>query len=147
MLNANDVASLLSNELGKYGTSDLRFSRSLFSGESSDKAGIFGEIKGTTFKVIMFEPSNEHGLMSVSAHLTADVNAMRLSDDQMAFWNADNRFTKMYRQDENHAFLVMDSFFSSSGEEAFVQSVARMWSLAMAELSRFKMSCERRGIF
>jgi hypothetical protein len=145
--NSNLIANKLNSQLKKHGSSELDFPKSLFSGKSSEKAGISGQIKGRRFKVIMFEPSNEAELPAVSAHLSSNISDLRLSDEQIAFWNSDNRFTKLYRQDEDHAFIVYDSFFPASDEEMFIQSVARFWSDSMEEISKFKMACERRGIF
>jgi hypothetical protein len=60
---------------------------------------------------------------------------MNISEEQAAFWNSDNRFTKIYRQDDD-VFLVLDSFFPSEEDDCVVQSVARIWSMAINELSK-----------
>ncbi|WP_143018158.1 hypothetical protein [Belnapia rosea] len=147
MTNINELAGLLSQELNKYGNSELEYSRNLFSGKLSEKATISGSISGLSYKVLMFDASNESGIPSVSAHFSINVNGIGFSEKQMAFWNADNRFTKLYQQDEDEAFLVLDSFLPSSDEGHLHQSIARVWSMAVCELRKLKSSCERRGIF
>lgn len=146
VFNVNDIAQKLSQELKNYGTSDLNFSKNLFTGKPSDKVTIIGSMNGKSFKVIMFDASNEAGISSASAHFTLKINEMRLSIEQSSFWNSDNRFTKIYLQDDN-IYLVFDSFFPFTEENQVIQSVAKIWSMAINELPKFKSSCERRGIF
>jgi hypothetical protein len=145
VLSINEVAKRLSHELNSYGTSELRYFKSLFTGNSSEKATIVGSINRKSFNVMMFDASQEYGISSVSAHFSSNINEMIISDGQAAFWNSDNRFTKIYRQDGD-LFLVFDSFLSSE-EDYIVQSVAKMWSIAINELPKLTISCERRGIF
>ena len=147
MVIANEVATALNKELGKHGISDISFSKNIFSGKSSEKAGISGEIKGRPFRVIMFEPAKESGILSISAYLFSSIKDIRLSDEQIAFWNTDNRFTKLYRQDDSEIVISLDSFFPSSLEEYFIKSFVQIWVLAISELSTFKAACERRDIF
>ena len=137
MSSANQVAEKLNEILRKHGSSELTFSRSLFSGKPSDKAGVSGQISGRKFKVIMFEPSGDNSFPAVSAHFSSDINDLHLSDERIAFWNSDNRFTKLYRQDSRHAFIVYDSFFPLPSEDAFVESVVNIWAGAMKEISKF----------
>lgn len=147
MLNSNDVANKLCQELKKYGTSELSYSKNVFTGKPSEQATIVSSINKKSFKVMMFDASRESGIPSASVHFSLNVTEMKLSQDQADFWNSDNRFTKIYRQDEGHTFLVFDSFFPSTGEDFFSESVVKIWSLAITELLKLKISCERRGIF
>ncbi len=147
MLNVNEAADVLSRELSKYGKSELSYPRSLFSGKPSGKANVSGSMNNIAYKVMMFEASNESGLPSISAQFSLNINGMGISEGQMAFWNSDNRFTKIYRQDEDEAFLVFDSFLPSTEEVNFYQSTAKIWSMAVSEIRKLKSSCERRGIF
>ena len=137
MLSANQAAEKLNETIRKHGSSELTFSMSLFSGKSSEKAGIAGQISGRKFKVIMFEPSGDNSFPAVSAHFSSDINDLHLSDEKIAFWNSDNRFTKLYRQDSRHVFIVYDSFLPLPPEDAFIESVVNIWSGAMREVSKF----------
>lgn len=136
-MSTNLVAEKLNQILKKHGSSELVFSKSLFSGKASEKAGISGQISGRKFRVIMFDPSSDNSFPAISAHFSSSINDLHLSDDQIAFWNTDNRFTKLYRQDDSNAFIVFDSFFPPPTEEAFIESVVNIWSGAMKEVSRF----------
>lgn len=136
-MSTNLVAEKLNSTLKKHGSSELVFSKSLFSGKSSEKAGISGQISGRKFRVIMFDPSNDNSFPAISAHFSSSINDLHLSNDQLAFWNADNRFTKLYRQDDSNVFIVLDSFFPLTAEEAFIESVVNIWSGAMKEISKF----------
>ena len=147
MITANEVASALNKVFSKHGTSNISFSKNLFSGKTSEKAGLSGEIKGCPFKVIMFEPAKESGILSISAYLYSSIKDIRLSDEQIAFWNTDNRFTKLYRQDDSEVIIALDSFFPFSLEEDFIKSFVQIWVFAISELSTFKAACERRDIF
>jgi hypothetical protein len=137
MLIANIVAEKLNDSLKKHGYSELTFSKNLFSGKASEMAGISGQILGRKFRVIMFEPSGNNLFPVVSAHFSSGINDLYLSDEKMAFWNADNRFTKLYHQDNESTFMVYDSFFPFSAEDAFIESVVNIWAGAMRGVSKF----------
>lgn len=136
MLTANLVAEKLSENIRKHGSSELTFAISIFSGKSSETAGISGQVSGRKFKVIMFERSKDNSFPAVSAHFSSDIGDLHLPEEKVAFWNADNRFTKLYRQDSRHAFLVYDSFFPSALDDAFIESVVNIWAGAMREISK-----------
>ncbi len=146
VLNVNDIAKKLSQELGNYGTSELNYPRSLFSGKQSEKANITGSINGKSFQVIMFDLSHEIGIPSVSAHFSLNIKEIKLSEEQISFWNSDNRFTKIYRQDDD-VYLVFDSFFPATEEENVTKSVTKIWNTSINDISKLKAACERRGIF
>ena len=144
MSEVNAVAEKLGLEIGKYGASKLTYATSLFSGKAVEKADISGSINGNSFRVIMFDASDDVGLPSVSAHFTLNMNKHQLSAGHIEYWNSDNRFTKIYRQDED-VLLVMDVFLSISGGEDVLRSAAGMWNIALKEISKFKSSYDRRA--
>lgn len=141
MNNVNAVAQELSRALRKYGTSELSHSIGLFSSDKNKKADVRGDIAGRAFRVLMYEDSSE---LTVSGHFTLNINQERLSDDHMKFWNADNRFTKMYRQGTD-AYLVMDAFLSRANSNEIILSCAKIWDIAIKELARFKIGYDRRA--
>jgi hypothetical protein len=130
----------LRDELGRYGTSELAYSVSLFTGEQSRSPNIGGVISGRKFRVIMFDPSAEDRMPCVSAHFTTSMNDDRLSAGHIEYWNADNRFTKMYRQDDD-IYLVMDAFLTDDGNT--IPSIVKMWDVALREIPKFKTMYER----
>ena len=136
MLTANLVAKKLCEILRRHGSSELTFSTSLFTGQPSEKADISGQIGGRKFRVMMFERSKDNSFPSVSVHFSSDLSDLRLPEERMAFWNADNRFSKMYRQDGAHAFVVYDSFFPSSPDDAFIESVVNIWAGALRDVAK-----------
>lgn len=142
-MDTNVVAQQLSNELGKFGASELTFAVSLFSSEKAKKAGIKGSIQAREFRVIMFDASDELGMPRVSAHFSLNMNADRLSAGHIEYWNADNRFSKIYRQDDD-VYLVMDTFLPEADDGGFMRSVAAMWDMAVREIPKFKAMYERK---
>lgn len=145
MLEANRSAQLLVDALGKYGVAELKYATSLFSGKRSEKADISGSIKSCAFRVIMFEAAVEHGIPCASAHFTMNLNSRGITQPQIAFWNTDNRFTKMYQQDED-TLLVMDQLVPAD-DGRVAEGAATVWASALDELSRFKRSFERSTSF
>ena len=137
---SDSVAQQLSDELGKYGTSQFAYPVSLFTGEQAKLPNIGGAINGRKFRVILFEPSEEEGMPCVSAHFTASMNDDGLSAGHIEYWNADNRFTKMYRQDDD-VYLVMDAFLTGDGNT--IPSIVKMWDVAIKEIPKFKTMYER----
>ncbi len=121
--------------ISKYGSAQISDSRSLLSGKKSNH--ISGIINDVEFKGMVYEPSP-----AVSIHLRADIHDLRLTDDQIAFWNLDNRFTKMYRQDAAHTFLTLDAFVTAEDKGRIANSIIRMWDAATKELPNFKQTYE-----
>ena len=136
MSDSNSAANFLNDELKVYGSSELVFSKSLFSGQQSEKAGITGRMYGNPYKVIMFESAAEAGFPAVSAHFSFDVSGLYLSDERIELLNSDNRFIKVYRQDDEHIFMTYDTFFPQSYEKEFIQCVVKIWAGGMQKLSR-----------
>jgi hypothetical protein len=147
MTNTHALTDALTQKLNKYGAADFEYLWNFFTAKQSDTATISGSIGDLTYKVMIFDASEQMGIASVSAHFILTVPEMDFSEAQMAFWNADNRFTKIYRQDEEHAFLVFDTFLPSSAEGHIYGSIAKIWSMAVDEVLKLKLSCERQGIF
>lgn len=140
--NVNEITQALNTELSKYGASSLTRSTSLFTGKESEVSGISGEIKGNKFNVIMFQSSEKDGIQSASSHFTMNINSQNLSDEHIEYWNADNRFTKIYRQSSD-TYLVMDAFLGIKSTE-IIGSVATVWDIAARGISRLKSSYDRK---
>lgn len=140
MNNVNAVAQELSRALGKYGTSELSHSIGLFSSDKNKKADVRGNIGGRPYRVMMYAESTD---FTVSGHFTMNIDQERLSDDHMKFWNADNRFTKMYREGVE-MYLVMDAFLSRANGNEIMLSYAKIWDVAVKEIARFKIAYDRK---
>jgi uncharacterized protein YpuA (DUF1002 family) len=145
-IHINEVAKKLSHELSKYGTSELSYFKDIFSWKPSEKATVVGSIDRRAFRVIMFEASQESEITAISAHFSLNIKEMNISEEQAAFWNADNRFTKIYHQHDD-VLIVLDSFLPSENGYNIIQSVVKIWSGSIYELKKLKLACERRGIF
>lgn len=136
MLDSNSIANFLNEELKTYGSSELVFSKNLFSGQLSEKAGIAGKMHGVSYKVSMFEASIDAGFPAVSAHFSCNISDLYLSDERVEMLSSDNRFIKIYQQDEEHMFMTCDTFFPRSYEKEFLQSIVKIWAGGMQKISR-----------
>ena len=88
----------------------------------------------------MFDASDDEGLPRISVHFSLNLNDDRLSSGHIEYWNADNRFTKIYEQDDD-TYLVMDSFLTD--DDLLIRSVAKMWDMAIREIPKLKTKYER----
>lgn len=142
MANVNSFAQSLCDEICKYGTAELTYATSVFTGEKSENARIKGAINGKLFRVMMFDSSAELSLPCVSAHFSLDLNDSRLSMEHIGYWNAENRFTKVYHEDDD-TYLAMDSFLTDEQNSKLMQSVVKIWATALKSVARLKTDYER----
>lgn len=145
MSNINDVTQALCAELVNYGAAELTSSVSIFTGKPSETPGIKGDIRGEKFRVIMFDSEESDGISAASAHITLNVNRHKLSNEHIDYWNSDNRFTKIYKH-EDDTYLVMDALISTKSTE-IIRSVAKIWDISLRDISKVKSSYERKSRF
>ncbi|QOL82665.1 hypothetical protein [Pseudooceanicola spongiae] len=144
MQNINSVAEKLCVDLKRHGTSKITRSTCLFTGAQSNTYGLAGSIGGLSYAVHLYEPDLKYGIFSNTAHFRAGINKFSFSNEEMDFWNADNRFTTMYRQDKNETFLVLDAFFPASLDQQYIESVTNVWQHSIVkELPSLKISFKR----
>lgn len=131
----------LCKELQEFGAASVSYPASFFSGKQVSKPDIKGRIKNKDYRVITFEASEEHGIANVSVHFTMDITSETITEDHIAYWNAENRFSKMYKQDDD-ILLVMDQLLVVN-DTSLAKTIAKLWMSAVTELSRFKSTYER----
>ena len=131
----------LCKELQEFGTASISYPTSLFSVNQASKPDIRGRFKNKDYRVITFEASEGHGIAHASVHLTMNITSETMTDDHIAYWNAENRFSKMYKQDDD-ILLVMDQLLVVN-DPSLVKTIAKLWMSAVTEMSRFKSTYER----